>query len=495
MMGSEPKNAGVICVKKKGGLIGTAVALAAIAAAVWLGLGWLNSPAKKFIAYHQDFVIEKILSWTETTVDEQGSGNFSGALTVTGQTDDLIVNNILENAALRLDVNRQDGRLVAAGDLVLLGRDVLSVTATYDDGRIGLLLPEIDDTYYVFDTARLRAGRMENIQQVPRLSGSEVRDLLQTYLDVVYTTVNDRNVKLARNQSVALDALGSGFTGEIYTFQPRAEDIESMLVKLAGHLEDSEALRALVLEIPNGEAALRILYRWVSGAGEDDPERSPDEMLLDLADVMRDNAARVGQAVEDSGFTWTLCVEEDAVRAIRLSNGEGSGLIYEAEEDASGGRREALSAAVKGERAVTAQRAFTEGSARQSGSITLSGKEGNRVFGFDLDASQKSLFGVPYGTYTLSAPDGSFSLEVAPGADGGVDHRLSVERPDGDSWLDHMSLCINADGGGSPVSWPVQSPTDISGYSREELKALFDETGKKLLLNLLRELALGSLGW
>ena len=59
---------------------------------------------------------------------------------------------------------------MAEGDLALLGRDVLSVTVTYDDGRIGFLLPEIDDAYYVFDTARLWAGYLEDSETIRALA-------------------------------------------------------------------------------------------------------------------------------------------------------------------------------------------------------------------------------------------------------------------------------------------------------------------------------------
>lgn len=482
--------------KKKSLWIGIGAGVAAVVvAAVWLGYGWLNSPAKKFVAYHQNFIVEKALSWMEHAADEPKTRDFSGTLTVTGQTDDPKLSVLMENVSLRMDVNRQEGSLVAAGDLLLMGKDVLDVTVTHEDGRLGFLLPGVDDNYYVVDTARLRGNRSEDIQRT-QLSGKELRALIQAYLDVVYTAVNDRNVKAARDQSVVLDGLEGSFTGTVYTFTPRAGDIESMLVKLAGHLEDNPELRALVLEIPHADVLLQFLHRWFTGSEEAlDTEVLSDQMLLDLVAEMRDNAVRLGREVEDSGFTWTLCVEGEAVRRIHLSNKEDSGLIYETLGEDPGQRQEALSAVVKGEGAVTVRRTYAQGSSRQSGSIVLAGEKGDTTLDFDLDTASKSLFGVPYGTYRLTTPDCGLGLEVAPGAEGGVDHILTIDKTDDDGKPSHWTVNINAaDDGGSPVPWPTQTPVDVSSLSGEELKDLLGKIGKTLLTNLLTQLLLGQLG-
>ncbi len=476
--------------------VGIGAAIAALAAALWLGYGWLNSPAKKFVAYHQNFIVDKALSWMERAADEPKTRDFSGTLIVTGQTDDPKLSVLMENISLRMDVDRQEGSLVAAGDLLLMGKDVLDVTVTHEDGRLGFLLPGVDDNYYVVDTARLRGNRSEDIQR-PQLSGKELRALIQAYLDVVYTAVNDKNVKAEKDRSVTLDGLEGGFTGTVYTFAPRAGDIESMLVKLAGHLEDGPELRALVLEIPHADVLLRFLHRWFTGSEEAlDTEVLSDQLLLDLVGEMRDNAARIGREVEDSGFTWTLCVEGDAVRRIHLSNREDSGLIYETLGEDPGQRQGALSAVVRGKRALTGRRTYTQGSSRQSGSVVLAGGNGDTALEFDLDTANKSLFGVPYGTYRLSTPDRTLGLEVAPGAEGGVDHILSIDRADDEGKTSHWTVNVNAvdDDGGSSVSWPTQIPVDVSSLSGAELKDLFGKIGKTLLTNLLTQLLLGQLG-
>ncbi len=485
--------------KKKALWIGIGVGIGAVAvvvaAALWLGYGWLNSPAKKFVAYHQDFIVEKALSWMEHAADEPRTRDFSGTLTVSARTDDPKLSVLMENISLRMGVDRQGGSLVAAGDLLLMGKDVLDVTVTHEDGRLGFLLPGVDDNYYVVDTARLRGNRSEGIQR-PQLSGGELRALIQAYLDVVYTAVNDRNVTAKEDQSVTLDGLEGGFTGTVYTFRPRAGDMESMLVKLAGHLEDNPELRALVLEIPRADVLLQFLHRWFTGSEEElDTEVLSDQMLLDLVAEMRDNAPRIGREVEDSGFTWTLCVEGDAVRRIHLSNREDSGLIYETLGEDPGQRQEALSAVVKGEGAVTARRTYTQGSSRQSGSVILTGEKGDTALDFDLDTASKSLFGVPYGAYRLSTPSRTLGLEVAPGEGGGVDHILSIDKEDDDGTTSHWTINVNAaDDGGSPVSWPTQTPVDVSSLSGAELKDLFGKIGKTLLTNLLTQLLLGQLG-
>ncbi len=473
--------------------IGIGAAVVILAAAAWLGFRWFNSPAKKFVAYHQSFVVEKVLSWMEKTADgQQRPEDFSGVLNITSRTEDPKMDALLEKSSLRLDVRREAGSLAAAGDVTLLGAEVLSVAVTYDDGVLGFLLPQVDENYYVLDLDRLREERT-GAAQTPQLSGKELRALLQTYFDVVYTAVNDRNVKAERNQPVAMSALGGGFTGTVYTFVPRAGDIESMLVSLAAHLEDSPELRGLVLRVPNADAVLRALCRWFSGEEDDtDTDAPPDALLLKLAAAMRDNAVRVGRKVEDSGFTWLLAVEGDAPRMIHLANGEGGGLVYEAAEE-NGAGEEALSVVLKGERAVTARWDTGDGS-RRSGSFTLAGEDGDTVLTYDMDGGEKSVLGVPWGSCSLSGPDRVLMLEVAPAAGGGVDHVLTVDKAEGDGWMDHMTLTVNAAEGGGPVVRPDQPSVDISDYSEEELKELIGRLGRDLLLKMMAQLILSQLG-
>lgn len=465
-----------------------------------------SSPVKKFISYQQDLFVTGILSKLESGLDKAGSRSFSTDLTVTASVDDSSIDYYLSDSSINLGVDLKKNSLVASGEVVLMGSPVLSGTVTYDDGKFGFLLPQVDDTYYVMDLRQaIKNLTGEDIDfgdfEQPEISGKQWRSLAEAYLDIAYSTVTKDNLEVEKNKSVRLPGLGGGFTGTVYTFKPEAEDIENMIVRLADRLEGDKDLRELVLRLIGPEGMIQLVNR--DSFDDLDIADELDEALREAAEELRDEAGRIGRQVENSGFTWVLTVEGKNVRQIRISvqNG-GSALVYEANEGAGSGRRNELLYVVShGDEQDLAGNSYVKKGDHYDGCITVTVPYGNSVMlNYDLDLSKKSVFGIPYGEYRLSVPGegASIRMEVAAGARGGVDHTISISADSYyfDYMFSRLDLTINATDRGS-VSKPSQRAVDISDYSAMEFYELFSDLGNTLENELMYNSPLSSFlyGW
>ena len=495
--------------KKRMGLIigisAGAVALIALAAAAVLVISRLfSSPSRQFISYHEKLFVTRFLSGLEDGMDRAGS--LSTDLIVTASTDNSLIDHYLADSALKLGIDMEDGGALIGGELILMGSSVFSGTATYDDGRFGFLLPQVDNTYYVMDMEKVIKNRTgEDVEldaEQSGLSGRHWRALMEAYLDIVYATITDKNVTLEKNRNVHLSGLGDSFTGKVYTFKPTAEDIEDMLLRLADRLEEDEDLRDAITLLMFSSDSLAV--RVIPGL---DGQDGPDKAILRFAEEMRYEARRLGHEVEQSGFTWTLAVEGDNVRQIRLCvDGDSRAFIYEAKGVESSGRSELIRVVSNGQTVAAAEHSCTVNGDQRSGSLTVAvgggydsftAYEDSITLDYRYDSGRISPLGVPYGEYRLSASDRnlSFTMTVGDSAGGGVDHTIQI-RVSGSYFggfleFGRLELNINA-ADRCTVRRPVQRPVDISDYSEQEFTEILDGI-KSALTRELRGLVLGSL--
>lgn len=511
----EQKPAGKKPVNKKrvGLIIGIsagAVTLAALVVAVLVITRLFASPSKQFISYHEKLFVSAFLSELEDGVDRFSS--LSTDLTVTASTDNSLIDHYLANSALKLGIDMEDGGTLIGGELILMGSSVFSGTATYEDGQFGFLLPQVDNTYYVMDLEKVIKNRTgEELDLTPeksQLTGKHWRALMEAYLDIVYATITDENVTLEKNKSVRLSGLGDSFTGKVYTFKPTAEDIEDMLLRLADRLEEDEDLRDALklLAVSSNSFAIPGL----------DTQGDLDDAILAFAKEMRYEAKRFGQYVEESGFTWTLAVEGDDVRQIRLSIQDGAdALTYAAKGGESDGRTELISVVSDHTVRLLVEHSYTRNGDVSDGRVTVAVDSGSDysldtgsfvsyentvTLDYRADRGKTSVFGIPYGEYTLSAStDGqelSVSLTVADGTNGGVDHTVVMDmrltRVSGFYFdFGRLELNINATDH-CTVTRPTRQPVDISDYSEGELAELGDGIRRALVRELSGRL-IGSL--
>lgn len=489
--------------------VAAVVVIALVAAAIKIVPSLFSSPDKQFIAYQKDLFMTELLSSMEGGLNRYGSGSFSTDMTITASVDNPDINSYLANSSINLGIDLKKDSLIVGGELVLMGSPVLNGTATYDDGKFGFLLPQADNNYYVIDLERvIKNISGEDINfgalELPEISGKQVRSLTEAYLDLVYSTITKDNVTMEKNRNVRLSGLNSSFTGTVYTFAPTAEDIENLLTRLADRLEKDKDLRDLILQMVGSEAMAQFMEEYLPYGYSVEDEL--DKALLEVVKELRSEAGRIGRQVEGSGFTWVLAVEGGNVRQIRISVHDGvDALVYEAEGTESSGRTELVYASIAEETGTVMERTYTVNGDQHKGHLTVavgggydsfSYHEDSITLDYEYDSGKTSVFGVPYGEYTLSvAVDGenaSMSLKVAAGANGGVDHILSVDMGE-DYYYSYgfrkLSLTVNATDRSS-VSKPIQRAVDISDYSEEELYDLFYDIGFALGSELFSNLPL-----
>lgn len=520
-----------------------AIAAAVVALAV-LGLllipRLLRSPAREFVAYQQEAVAAPLLALLESKVDLGGAKAqpVSTDMTLTVDTDYDEINPYLENTSLAFRVDSAKDSFLLSGELSLMGSPVLSGAATYEKGKFGFCLPELDENYYVMDAdellSRLTGQEMElGEAKAPEFSGKEWATLIRAYLDIANSAITKENVTLEKRQEFTLTEVGGFCTGDVYTYRPTAADVETVLNKLAGHLEGDRDLRSLVLALVDEETLMAAL---------DNGYDSLDEALAEAVAYLRTNAARAGKAVEDSGFTWTLYVEDKAVRMVRWETND-SAAVWEATEDGVNGAQ-ALYALSQGETVTVFRHDYRKSGEDRQGEVVMGAEDsqmtvryqnqgGSRQGSIVLDnegqvitadylwetekprasltmtadgetvkldcrwdEKTRSALGVPYGSYTLGV-DYSYgetidmTLEVAAAASGGTDHVLTVSSPQLGAEMSRISFNLHStDQKGTPVK-PAATPTDITGYSQEELEALFNNLTYKLYGQFLGQIGLG----
>lgn len=494
--------------KMKGGkskiIIGVAVAAAVavvLGVAAYAVTGLFSSPAKKFISYQEDLFMTEVLSQLEKGVDKVGSTSFSSDLTITASVDNSNIDYYLSDSAINLGIDYKKNNLIASGELVLMGSSVIDGTFTYEDGKIGFQLPQVDNSYYVMDIGALAeeiSGRNvhSNDLKMPEISGKQWRTLVENYLKVVYPTVTKKNLKVEKKKTVRLSGLSDSFTGTVYTFTPTAEDIEDLMNRLADQIEKDKELRKLLVQLIGSEEMIELMGGYISPGS--DIEDEIDDFLLEAAEELERNARSIGREVERADFSWTLAVEGSNVRQIKISVGRNNSIVYEAKGTESDKRTEMLYVMDNGSKEELLERSYTKKGSKYDGSLTVTDAF---TLDYDMDTGKTSVFGIPYGEYRLYLPgeNASTSLKVADGAKkGSVDHILTFKM-DRNSYYSYsypafnqLSVTVNATNRSS-VKKPSGREVDISDYSDWELEQLIDDIGETLGREFINNLPLGSL--
>ena len=491
-------------------LIGiAAVAVAALlvivaGAAVLPGL--FTSPADRFISYQEDLFMDRVMDQLESGLDALGSGEFSSDLTLTASVGNPEIQRYFNGSSVGLKVDLERDSLLANGELVLMGSPVLSGTLTYDKGDVGFCLPVVDDTYYVADLSTVVKNFTGqdldlSVLALPEISGSEWRALLQSYLDLVYTVVTEDSVTEESGASISLSQLGRTAEGTVYTFTPRADDVEAMLIKLADHLAEDSDLRGLVMDLIDPDTLAAAFGQDIFGGY--DPETELDSALLNAASSLRSSAPYIAQSVAASGFTWTLGVEDGEVRLIRIElPTAGVALVYERYGTESDGVEEAVYATESGQAVFTLISSYTKSDGAYTGDISFYAPYGGSfTCSYTCDEDETSPLGIPCGSYDyyMDGLGGSFSFTVEKGEEDGYDHTLSIlsdEYPFSDLG-GILEITLNATEGSSAQA-PSSSRVDISDYTEMEYYRLFQQLGTVLSNDLVQNLAplmYGMYGW
>ncbi len=457
--------------------------------------GPFASPAARFVAYQEEIFISRLLTAAEDALDTYGTGSLSTDITVTGSVNNAMINRYLTGSSVLLKVDLKPDRLLANGELSLMGSPVLTGDLSYDKGILEFYLPELSDSRYVMNLSTLASNLGDQDLdlsglKLPQISGKEWRSLAETYLDLVYTAVTKESVKVERDTRFKLEELGGSFTGTVYTFTPQAEDVKAMILKLADHLEKDKTLRKLVLELVNPDMLTRAFGANVFGSS--DPEEDLEDTLNELAEELRANAGEIGDRAERC-ITWSVYLEGDEVRMVRVIDQFSKvAVVYECKGKASEERSEMLYGVSEyyGAKEFCIANRYTKKGGTYTGEATLTtGYNGQAFLSYDMDPGKKSVLGIPYGTYEMTAPYGdvSIKLEVSKGAKGGTDHLATLRSEYSFDEFTRMEVNFHTTDKSSAKK-PGGKAMDISDFSARDLQELYQELSGVLYMDLFRNL-------
>lgn len=494
-----PHRAGARRWRKAAGIAAAVAALAAVLAGGWLLAGRLAvSPVTKFLSYHTALFSERVLEPLRALEELRAPGELNADVTVTGAIDNGTLASYLDGSSLTLKADiHEDGALLGC-EIDLLGSTVLNGTVTYADGKLGVYLPELDKNYYVTDLApaiREASGQEPDLSgpPLPAVSLAELQAAFKPCWDAVTALVNEQNITGEKNVSGVLRVLPFAGTCRVYAFRPTEDSLETLILALADILEQDGGPRALIREALSSA----VVQLGISVLGRADTEDALDSALTWTAGALRGNAAAIAGQLADAGFTWSVAVEDGAVRQVRLSVTDPdtqteAGLAYERTGGGDSELDEALYAFSGGEVRLALSHHRESDGAAAAGTLRLSaGGTGRLSVDYASEDGRISPLGLPYGSFTLAVPGQglTLSLTVRDGADGGTDHMLSVsgleERANG--LFNRLDLTVNAVQGSS-VQPPEPAPVDVSDYSDEQIKEIIDRMGRALRNDLLANL-------
>ena len=485
--------------KSGGKIAGIIAAVVAAAAVVVLAIVFLPklfvSDADRFVDYQTDKVIDPALKAVQTafdTVGEVGESKLSTDFTLTASVDNKDVNEILEDSSVVLKVDVDGESAILNAEVNVMGSKLLSGALTYDKGVLGFYLPEADDTYYTVDVMELLDNLGIEITTMddftmPDISGADVVALMEDYLEIVFSVVNEDNLEVEKNENVRYSYLSGKFKGTVYTFTPRAEDVEEMIEKLADHLEKDKKLKNLILEFVNSDSFAALLEE--EGIDPEDVEDELDDLLEELADELRDVAEDLGEEVEDADFTWTLAMEGKTVRVVSLSWkdywGDEMAYVYECKGDDRDGVEQVLFEESEYGQYVILENAYSRKGKTIEGELSF-GDSADLTIEYEVDLGTVSELGIPYGTYTVEVPDEDVMLtfEVEK-AKSGTDHTLTIELGDWyssyyfDGELSEIQITLNT-AKGTAKKPSAKHTEDITDYSARELRELFEDLAYSL---------------
>ncbi len=464
---------------KKVGIIATvaAVAVVAVIAVVLLVSGVFKSPAARFVDIHNTSMLapaaEAVTKYSEI-ISKPSTANvdISTDMTLTadvrmndeyGYDSEMIA--FLRNFALQLSVDAKSGKSsVIAVNALYDDEQIFGGTITADEDGIGFYAPEVDDHYYTMsmDTIReliddetgLDPSTSEDIKSA--IDGKKLAKVLGDIYDIAFDCATKDNVTKEK-RDVELYSVGEEVNCTVYTFEPGRKDLEKMLLALADYLDKSDDAYDVYVSL---YSVMNINYLSYYDSWEDECLDTYDSFIDDL----RDSASDIARSIADSNFTWTTAVDGKRIYLDCISfddYGDEVSIRYESFGEGKKGRTDAFYVE-DGYTTNSIISDYTLNGNELDGSFTVNADYDSYTVDFDIDLSEKSVLGIPYGSYTLSNYVERFlKLSVGKADNGGSDHELTVY-PDG-SGGDRIIFTLNTtDKKATLAKAPKEKATEIT---------------------------------
>ncbi len=431
------------------------------------------TPAQKFVAYQRQALMEGVVEPFAKELDRSNSRLFSTDMTITAAT----AGNEEVDALLSLKIDQRENGLLASAGLTLRGEDVLEGTLSYEDGRLGLYVPQLDDTYYTADLARMAekwgVDELSALTELKRttIPADQLKKLCEKYIDLVLRVANENNVAEFSRENISMEVLDGTAAGTLYVCQPSAEEWETLLLQLAYTLESDQELRDFLTACMEGQQAL------LDSAGAADIADAVDESLTDAAKSLRGEAKRLGRAAEEANLRWLLCLDGKKLVKWAVELGDGQEMVGLEAKDG-----DVAAYVISGEeKYVLSARLGKDGGARQ-GMISAwyddGTDQGMMHLEYDRVEKGKSALDIPRGRYVLQITEGEpveLVLEVTESEDGGTDHLLTLPAS---LFGAEVRVDLHTTDKKATCQLPQKEPVDISDYSEEDLRELTRRWGE-----------------
>lgn len=481
------------------GVVGAVVLVAAVVVAALLIFRRGGTPADEFVSYQKALITDKL------GVADAKKDSLKTDITLTAQVNNADINSYLAGSSVVLRVDAEKDKGVVNCGINLMGSPVLNSTLTYQDGKLGIYMPELDANYYVADVGQLLAGSLSSEAgvdlssvQMPDLSDARLKGILEPYISLLKGVINE-NVTKQENVPVSLTGLTRQATCTVYTVSPTPEAVQKLLTDLANQMEGDAELRSLVTEVLTAVQAIDpSVFR---STGYLTPDGAATAMIGSVVNQLRQIATQAPAEMQQISMSWTLAVEGNNVRQIKFEafhSGYNSriGAAYEmVNTDTS--MNEIIYAYEDTDVEVLFQNDCMIGAdGMRNGTIYFDDRDTSMTYS-GVQPDKRSVLGIPYGQYSLPSSDLTMVLQVQDGVSGGTDHILTVT---GDSYyFDDMctrvAITLNTTDG-TTAAWPDAAPTDITNYTADQLYGIVQSVGTKFQTNVMNNFSsLMNNGW
>lgn len=482
---------------KKGIILGAVAAVAVVCVAVGgfllgRGGGPTGTPAQRFASVLTGGV-DQCFDQLDKAVAGQKEALTSGDVVITAQGGGETVAPYLEGSSIGIQMNMGKDSYLLGMDFTFKNTPIVSGILTYEDGVLGLCVPELADNWYTLDLEKYMetyGGGMSvpDMAQLmaPKYPTKAIRAAVDHYLGIFLSAAKDDNVTVETG-TYTLALSGEKREGEIYRFQPTAADLEEMFLALADALEHDTLIHDVIDQYPGA-------YSYTTYYGEE-----LDQEFAEMADTMRKEAAATAQEMVDAGFSWTVAVSRGKLVQTTISTADDLVLIEGSE--AGMAMRYEQSGAVLFEGRITdhdllfclkdgdweefrLSGTYEEKGGKYSGELEMTmGDEGTVTFLFrDVDEKNAMMGSLPYGSYegriTVAGEEMAVYFDVAKGKDGGSDavYRFDMPQlstPEFD--INSLVVTLHSTDAPSQITAPTSPRVDVTNYTEEDFTALGEE--------------------
>ena len=407
---------------------------------------------------------------------------------------------LINNSAIHIragETEENTGLLNAA--IEVGGSEIFSLIAASDDenGAVAFQVPQAGSNIYSISQEKLSdllmssasADGASNIMGldpnalVPDISP----ELLTEAFNPIIADASEHfaeALQMEEGVDVDLPKLGATVLGcTVYTCEPTAEQVESLLNNIGEGLRNNEAMDQLVEGLSTYIRSLDGVLSVTAVAGQEMNAEEAADALLEvynaLPDMMLENAAAIGEEIENSNMKANIAITEDGAPCMVeiLSGSEDGEKRIAFEMDMSDSFDIYVGEEADGEETM-AKASFTMDGQTASGDLSLISSEDdtNLLLTFAADISTLSKIGIPYGSMIINTPESMCELVVEVGNKEDTDlHTIKISSSEGDG----IAFTFNIETGNEAPDKDFSDGdiVDISEYSPEEISSLLSGIG------------------